>query len=357
MSDQISLIVNGLQFIGWKRAEITRGIEAISGDFVLEFADRWSESQEIFGINEGDSCVVRIGEEAVITGYVDTVDVELSADSHTNNLTGRDKTGDLVDCSADHSPDEWKNIKLTSLVNILALPFGIEASAAVDTGDKFPVFKLQPGESAFEAVDRACRMRAVLPVPDGAGNITITRRGTTPAKARLVQGQNVLRARKSADSTERYSQYKVLGQQGGKTLDGWTDTTKRTQVLGTAADSKVARYRPLTVLAESQADLAAARKRAQWEATVRAARAVMLEVDVQGFRQTTGGPLWQPNIVVSADVPKAQVKTDFLITRVRYQQSLDQGSITTLTLMASKAFDPQPDIVFDVKAETIKGWD
>ena len=85
--------------------------------------------------------------------------------AHTIAVRGRDATGDLVDCSAASKPGEWKDARLEEIASALCEPFGIRVTREVDTGAPFARFRIEEGESVFEAIERG------LPVPGGAAAI------------------------------------------------------------------------------------------------------------------------------------------------------------------------------------------
>ena len=72
-------------------------------------------------------------------------------------IRGRDRTGDLVDCSAATMPGEWQNELLDRIVQSLIDPFGISVTVDTDIGEPFRKFRIDEGETVFEAIDRACR--------------------------------------------------------------------------------------------------------------------------------------------------------------------------------------------------------
>ena len=127
-------------------------------------------------IRPGDACRVQLDGDAVIQGWVDVVTVDYDARGHTLSVRGRDTTGDLVDCSAATEPGEWKDARLEEIAAALCAPFDIGVTVAddVDTGEPFARFRIEEGESVFEAIDRACRFRAVLPRSDGEGGLILT---------------------------------------------------------------------------------------------------------------------------------------------------------------------------------------
>ena len=349
MSDEITLVVNNIKFAYWKSANIRNGIEQIAGEFALTFADRWSKERESVPFSEGDECEVLVGDTLVIAGYIDDLETSISATETTDSLRGRDYTGDLVDCSAENSPDEFKDINLADLATKLCQPFGIKVIQDADIGEKFPIFKLQHGETVFEALDRAARMRGVLLTSAKDKGVFLTTPGVAKFTTPLVQGKNILTARKLSSYANRYSQYTVKGQQGGITLDKFKGDEKSTS--GVALDTVIKRFRPLTILAENQANTDVAKKRAEWESTNRAARSLSLSVTVQGWINSQG-KLWLPNYLVDLEIPRLQIKAEMLITSCNYSISESAGSTTILELRDKKSYTLQPEIKKDYKAES-----
>lgn len=131
---KVELRVNGAFYGGWKTIRIERGIEQIAGTFELSVTDRWAEQSAVRQINPGQPCEVRIDEAVVITGYVDTVAPQYDKQQHTITVSGRDKTGDLVDCSAIHKSGQWSGRKLDQIAADLCQPFGITVFRNTDVG-------------------------------------------------------------------------------------------------------------------------------------------------------------------------------------------------------------------------------
>lgn len=333
------LLVGGTLYSGWKEMAITRQIDAISGGFELELTERWDGQSVRWPVYSGERCELRLGADTVIKGYVDRRPRRIGKDSHRVRVQGRDMTADLVDSSAVHSPDEWSGLGLLQLARILAKPFGVAVSADVDVGAAFDPFKLQPGESAFEAIERACRMRAVLPMSDGSGGLLLTRAGSGRTASAIVEGENLLEAETDDDWTQRYSHYIVKAQSTSLLAD---DADGSAKIKGEASDRGIDRYRPLLVIAEGIADAAAARERAMWEAGVRAGRAVSVIATVQGWRQTDG-TLWPLNGLCPVKIPSLDVDDRLLITGLTFRYGA-QGSTTEITMTRADAFRLIPEI-------------
>lgn len=335
MAEDIELRVSRQIYRGWKRASVTRSIETLSGTFRLSVTDRWEDDGAARTIRPGAECSVSVAGEKVIRGFVDLAAPRYSGSTRETSIEGRDRAGDLVDCSAVHDPDEWNNLRLNRLVEILAKPFGIGVTIDVDPGEPFPKFKLQPGETAFAAIERLCRTRGVLPVSDGKGGLLLTRAGRRKAPVALEslgpQG-NVLAAEGEFADRERHSQYIVRGFTQGSDL-AWADEAR---AEGRATDRAIRRHRPLLIVAEGQVDKKTAQERAQWEATIRAGRARRATYTVQGW--TARGQLWQPNTVVAVRDSWLAINEDMLIASVRYRRSEAGGTLTTLTVVHPDAF-------------------
>lgn len=334
MSDGIvELKVKGGIFSGWESVEIKRGIEQICGTFQLSVTERWPGQDTPTSILSGSSCEVLLDGQTVITGYVDSPEPSFDEVSHAVSISGRDKTEDLVDCSAIHKSGQWKNRHLDEIATNICAPFGIKVIKLVDVGDPFTTFNIQTGERAFEALDRMARMRAVLLMSDGLGNLIITRAGQSHIATELVEGENVKRGSGKFDWKERYSHYTVKGQHRG--MDGDPVDNARSPT-GTADDAVIDRYRPLVILAEDQGHIASLKQRAEWEKNVRIGRANRVTVTVQGWKHADG--LWLPNTLVRLRAPSLYADLDLLIAQVTYKQN-NNGTTTELELCRPEAFD------------------
>ena len=185
-------MVGGQAYGGWKSLEVERGIEQLAGEFQLTLTHRWPGEDAPIGLREGLPCEVKFGQDLLITGYIDTIDIDLTDTSCRLSVSGRDKTGDLVDSSAIHGSGQWKNVRLEQIVRDICKPFGIEVLVQTDTGEAISSFSLDDGEKAFDAIDRAARSKAIL-VSSLAGQLVLTRASETLIETKLIEGLNIRR--------------------------------------------------------------------------------------------------------------------------------------------------------------------
>ena len=330
----VALTIGSTRHLGWTDATITRSLETISGSFSITLTERTPGANTARRINPGDACTVELQDTRVIRGYVDEVNPRYDAGSHSISVRGRDRTGDLVDCSAATMPGEWQNESLFNIVQQLVQPYGISVSLETNQGAVFRKFRIDEGETVFEAIERACRFRAVLPLSDGDGDLILGSPTRDRAAVRLERGVNILSAAGSATWLNRFSEYTLLGQQAG---NDFLSAEEAAHVTATARDAGVTRHRPLTIIGEQSLDNDEAQARIDWEANVRAARARAAVVVVQGWRETPDGALWEPGKLVHIVDDWLGLDRELLIASTTHQIS-SNGELTTLQVMPREAF-------------------
>lgn len=338
MPDVIDLLIGGRVYDGWENASVSRAMDAAAGTYSLQVTDRWTPQMASWVLTPGEACEIRVGGEVLITGYLDLVRPSFGPKSRTMQVQGRDRSADMVDCSAIHRPDQWKSIGLLELAQILAKPFGVTVTADTDLGAPLAQVKLQHGETALEAINRHAKMRKILVMPDGKGGLLLTRTGSRRATTPLVQGRNVRDGSGTLDWSERYSEYIVKGQAGySAESSGKTES----HASATVQDKAVSRYRPLMIVNDGETNTATARDRATWEANTRIGKSASATLTVVGWRQYEGGPLWAPNMLVQVDVPALQIVGEMLIRQVTYTRD-ESGTVAKLDIVSPQAYAPEP---------------
>ncbi|MFT3843362.1 MAG: hypothetical protein QM723_40645 [Myxococcaceae bacterium] len=351
----ISLLVQGQRYEGWKSARITRSIEAIAGSFELSVSERWANRNTNWPIHEGNQCKILAYDKPVITGYVDSIKSGFSTTDAGISVAGRDAAAQLVDCSAIIGGWQLSNIALDALAKKLCAPFGIVVKLAPDLIGKVPIVRqlaFGVGETGFDVLDSACRQVGVLAINDGNGEITLCHPGEDHAVTPLVQGQNLLSAEATFSVASRFAKYRVMGQGGGYEEIGGYSTA---HVVAEATDPNVTNQnRVLIVHAEDALDQSAAKKRAQWEASIRAARSASVAVSVQGWQQENGD-LWEPNLTVRVEIPRCRVMGEMVISEVTYIFEDGEGTRVNMQLKRPDAFTPAPVVTKDGTYRELKG--
>ncbi len=340
---EIALLVNGRKYLGWKDIRVTISLEALSRSFSMSVSERWQADQRPWPIIEGDECQVLFGDEPVVTGYVDRRQMSLSAADHPFTVSGSSRAADLLDCSAVLEAWEFAGVGVLEIAQRVAQPFGVTVSYApgVTPAPVRQKVVINPGETAYEVIDRACRLAGLFAISDAQGDVLLTVAGAAMAATPLVEGMNILQAAARYDASACYRQYIVIGQQQGTDL---LSGEAAADVRAIAMDMNVRRAaRVLMTRAEGSVTIQQAQDRASWEAAVRRARGVEIGVTVQGWEQSNG-QLWPVNSKVMFQAPFLGEQREMLISEVTFSLSEGGGTTTELTLRPADSFRPEPVI-------------
>lgn len=346
----IILQIGGDNYSGWKSLSSERSMEALAGSFNFEVVDK--EGEVVGNIEDGVASKLWVFDPLtytswpIMTGYVDQTNKKTADTSDEMTIEGRDKTEDLVDCAATVKSSTWTKKFLKDICTDLCKPYGIlvDTSQIVDT-ELIERFTLQTGDTAFSAIERLCRSKAVLPLTDNEGNLILTYAAdeTIVADENLELGVNILEVEESKSKKERFSNYVIRGQQSGK---GKAWTAKETKMNAKAEDTGVDRYRLHVFMSENKATAKNLRDRVAWEAQVRAGRGEHYNVKVKGwFQRDKEGTIirpWQINERINIRVDRWNVNKQQLITARRFDLSEGGGETTTLMLQNPGIYKPNP---------------
>ena len=266
MSNEIILKIRGKSFKGWTSVVVEKSLYQMAGAFGLGATDIYPGDAERWDLAMGDECQVEIDGQVVVTGYVEDIPIDYDASSHNIQIGGRDKTGDLVDCSFIMKKNEWKSRKVIDIIKALCSPYGIEVVVHNSIAQKasqranqalFPVItktdekedsvKVEEGDTVFEAISKICKVHAILPVSYGDGKLTLTQAGTSQAYDSLELGKNVKLGSLDQSNRDRYQTYICKAQSAG--FD-WMTTADFVSPKGQITDDVIMRYRPLVILLE-----------------------------------------------------------------------------------------------------------
>jgi prophage tail gpP-like protein len=338
----VELLVDGMAYSGWTTVDIERGIDQMTGTFALRLAAKERTGAEDWPIGEGAECRVMLAGAPLITGYIDSFIRFVSPEERGIDVRGRDRTADLVDCSAIHKPGSWRGRKLEQIAAELVKPFGIAIELSGETGAAFPKFALQQGETVFAAIERMCRYRGLVAWSAGDGVLRIGNPDGGGSIGLLAEGENVIAASGTRAVSDRFSDYIVKGQAAGSDERNGAAVA---QVQGEARDPAITRYRPLLIIGEEQSDQAALKKRAAWEAAVRSGRSQPAQITVPGWLMANGQP-FAHGMRATCDVPSAGIFGSLLIERLSFSRDAESGTVTTFELVPPEAWtqlaEPEP---------------
>lgn len=333
--NELVLIANGLEFQGWEEIEVTLRAEG----FPPSFRVRASVSGTL-AVKEGDPCIVRLGSDTVITGYIDFIRDYGDASNHSIEISGRGKTQDLVDCGAEWPSHQMINGNALTVSKQLAAAYGINVVLAggSSAGPTIPQWALNYGDTAAAIVQRVARNAGLLAYEDHLGRLVLAGAGTRQASSGIAWGVNVEQWSVERSMDQRFSDYVV------------TSVTADTQGAVGGSDFTYLRKDPgvprhrLTYLmteymAENPQDFTA--KRADWEAARRAGRSNVVTAVVDSWRDD-GDTLWSPNTLIPVTLPGVKSGQSWIIAEVTYRRDNQHGTTAQITAMPPSAFTPEP---------------
>lgn len=369
---RLRLTLDGVAFDSFVTAEVVRDLSEICGSFTLRaweparsraFLGGQSNLADTARAALGHKAELSIDGEVALIGWVEEIRLEGRGEDLLCTISGRDLAGDLVDCAAaPDGPAEFSNLTLTEIVARIARPYGLTVRAEVDVGARFPRFGLDPSDSALDAIEKACRQRAILCVSDGVGGLVLTRGGQQRGPAAIRLGEGPTEFETVLSWRERFSEIIVKGQtekaagnrraaarlvtsatpigSGDAAPAASAPVRERDGVVmtGRARDAGVTRHRPKVVLAQTQSGGASVQEQADWAVRVQRGRSTLPAYTLPDWRAGEGRRLWRPNELVEVKDPYAELEAEMLVVGVTWLWD-DQGARTKLRVAGRDAFD------------------
>lgn len=326
MSDIPEIELNGRIYDGWQKCSINMSIKDIASTFALTVDD--FSPEEV-----GDMAVkISCGDDLLLTGWLESLDNSTVPDREGTRISGRSKTGDLVDCAAIVQGSELRNISLLDACRALCKPFGVGVVALSDTGGLFDRIKIEQGEAVAQVVDRISRERGFNAWSSVDGGVVIGRPGFARSETvlryrytdtgQLRADNNIVELTGQFNMTGRFSKLIMRSQAATSDMDFGLSAAQSEAV---AIDEAVKRYRPAILTSDGAGTSAQLKARVEWEASRRIGLSTSVSYQVEGWRQTPGGSFWKPGIVVPVEDEKNNISDDMLIVAVSLTLDEDSG--------------------------------
>lgn len=348
--NELFLTLDGVDYSGWEEIAVTLRAEGFPNSFEI------SASVDPDGgvpAREGDDCKVHLGNDLVITGYVDRVINGGDANNHRVAITGRGLTQDLVDCGAEWPSHQMIGGNALTIAQNLAKPYNLKVMMAngATPGPDVPSWPLNYGETGAEIIQRVARNAGLLAYEDPEGNLLLANVGSVTAGSGAVLGQNIEEWSLERSMDQRYSEYicSLLS------MDPFMEAPG-SDFFGIQNDPGVNRHRRMYLVADAVAEnpTAFVERRAKWEAARRAGRSYVCKATVDSWRDKAG-KLWMPNTLIPFSIPGAADRNDLILSSVMFRRDNQRGTTAEIMAMPSTAFTPEPIVLTPVSAAEIIG--
>lgn len=325
------MAINGKVFVGWSSVEVTHDIAALCSSFTIGIAPSGKVHDDFY---QGAPVELGMGKQPILTGYIDSTSEEVTANSHSLRVEGRDKASDLVDCDVYELPTEYKGVSYADICAKVCRQFGLNFESAAELDFKPRVYKFEPSLTAAETLIKIGRRAGVYFRSKSDGSIrAVSQTGFTENPTLLEEGTNLLSIKRTLNQARLYSRYIVLCQAFGK--GSWGKGAK-TNIIRTAVDEKVERYRPKVFSSASAESAAEAEDFAKWQRCQGRTKGFRVTLGVQGWLDSTGRP-WVPGQLVRVRSTKLSLDEQLLTARVSLRFGISVGSVTSMELIKPKS--------------------
>ncbi len=354
--DEVSIQVSSNRFQGWQTVSISKSCESMPNTWSVTACTEFLQGAALAGTRPGQSCLIYIGSDLVITGWIDRRSIPIDAPNHQVTISGRGITRNLVDCSADLVNDPGLRGGMINGANTLGVAqrlckaYGITArSAMADLGVPIPSFQVPLGETPYQIIESVARYAGYLVYEDATGALVLDRVGTQSHASGFTLPGNIeaINAERSVD--QRFSDYLVVWYGVDQLADLGNLANRRANV----SDATLGEYRLRIIVSEQIApspdptqqatnnDVVAS-QRANWEFARRLGRSQAASITCDSWRDSNGR-LWTPNWLAPIEAPKADITgANWIIGSVTYRKDMS-GTHADLVLMPPDAFNPEPN--------------
>lgn len=342
--NQLRLLVNGRSYSGWFEQRVSCGVERMPRDFEVTATDRSPLTPSSITVEPGAEMRILLGDDPVITGYVDRVRPKISSGEHTLVISGRGCGQDLVDCSAilPGMAIGGSELQADGIIRPLAAKFGIDVTVQGDISLKgaVPQFNINLGETPWDIIDRVTRWAGILCYEGADGNLVLSRVGQNAMASGVVEGVNLQDADATFSIDGRFSDYFAFVQ----SVDQFSQIGTQGDV-GHVQDMTVPRYRPRAIISEqTQNGQPIAMQRLNWEKARRIGQSQAVEVIVDSWRDSAG-TLWTPNYRLPVHIPSLKIVNQTLVIGdVEFSRGED-GTHAHMILMPPEAYEPEPNVL------------
>lgn len=312
----MKLEVNGIEYTNFISASAEIRLDSLSNQFSFQAAATEGQALPFKG---GEACAVIVGDEKVITGFIEIVSVDYDGLSHTINISGRDKTADLLDSALDVVDDiRGEGLTLKGLIEIVIKSLNLDISVIDEVSPKpftssVDIAAPEPGDNAFEFIEKYSTKRQVLLTSNADGDIVITKNSGIHAAGAVqhiigAEDNNVMSSSFSYDTTGRFNKYKMVSDLAIIPLNtsGEHDAKSITDQSGASFDNDIRKSRVLVLRPSTSFPSDDCTERTKWEADIRKARGLIYSAAVPLFRVGGyDGALWKINRLY-------QIRDDFL---------------------------------------------
>lgn len=275
-------------------------------------------------------CRILANGSPVLTGHLEKYSPRFDENTYEMTVSGRSKTGDLVDSSHGHKKGEFLNKAPRAIIDEISGEHGVAIKGGGGARAR-EVFRLNPGETVFEAVERLARRDGFSFTDTEDGNLHLFDQPDENHAGQLIEGRDFASGSAAFDSSKRFRKTEVRGQ---ASLDHEADNL---QIQTEVEDENGARARRKIIVAPEFLRQQDAKRRAQHHRDRAAGRGITCEFSVARWRDA-GGAFWAPRKLIYIESPSLGVAQMMMLESVVLKQGERDGTTADLSFVDPRAY-------------------
>jgi len=332
-SEQATLIVNGQRYTEWESVWVQ---ERMTESFSLfkftanegrVLPTSWQDAQ----FQPGDDVEVILGGEKVIEGgIIITRQSSYNANQHMVQLTGKTFSFFAYKSSVFTDNGNFDGMNFEQIANIVLKPWGGIVKYGVPDSTPFKKAQAEIGMKIWDYLEQLAREKGIIIGNNRAGLPSMYGKHQGRIIGAVRDGDNVLSMQCTITCENLHKDINVTAQNQGDDQNNGTDAS---QIKGHASGTAPRKSLVVIPMEHPPPDQNAPNRRAEYEKQWTEVTKITANVTVQGWF-TQGGNLWQAGGLVSVHCPMAMVIGTLKAKTVTFQQDNNQGTTTTLELVA-----------------------
>ncbi len=287
-----------------------------------EMSCSFSFDEETIGFTNNSLFYLSVGTTPIQSGYFEKINHSFSISDRKLDISGRSRGLDVVDSVNISGTTVFRNQSLLSILNTLCSPFNISVQAREPTSI-VDIFKIDPGQGIFEAIDKNVKKQGFLFSQDEFGNIILFKKGRDTFET--LTEREMISISINRDYSQIFQKYRVLGQ-----------NKNTVNAQATVIDQEVDRPRQKTIISDEQMTNKEALQRAQWERSISRARSETISIEIEGWRRPNG-ELWRAGDIIRIVYPDARLDNRYFIKSLSRNKSTN-GFKSTLEVVRENAY-------------------
>src|SRR5882757_1409207 len=187
-------------------AAFNKGARSFSFEAAAELGA--SATNAIFSV--GTEVTISANGDLLLTGSVDCREPSFAAMKAIISVSGRSKSADLIDGSAEHETGYFENKDPLEIAQEISSEYEPKWESDQQL-EKVEQYLLTPGETCYRCVEKLTRQQGMTIMGTPEGNAKITKAGSE-RNGPLIEGQNILGGTAHHNGANRHSKIVVRGQ-------------------------------------------------------------------------------------------------------------------------------------------------